>query len=426
MLNSRLLGLIWPAHPTSWRDVPGRLLPFGVQMLRVTIAAVVAYLLTLPLAKGGPIDLTGPLTAMLVVQASAVGTFRMGLVRVGAVLSGVLIATLLSNWIGLTWWSLGAAIASALLLARVLRLREQLLEAPISAMLILGVTNHGVAAEIRVLNTFVGAGVGMAMGMLFPTALAAASVIGGLKRLAASMARPLDDAADTMRDQPPTRAQAQDWLDLARDTSGELAEVVRSVASLRERRRWNPRALGTTNAVPVLDSALDTYDRCLMALRALFTAIVGELPDGEEPEDRFGDELRQIFAVVLGQTAECLRAFGELVAAEADGREEHAEEALRQSLEYAGETRAMLAELMLVGPDARNAWLLRSSVIVALEHLLNELRLENRERARQARNKQRLPIVVEGVLPHPERPYPRAVDMVLDRRRMLRHRSRNR
>lgn len=424
MLNSRLLGVIWPTHPTQYRDVPARLLPVGVQMLRVTTAAVTAYLLTLPLAKGGPIDLTGPLTAMLVVQASALGTFRMGLVRVGAVLSGVLIATLLSNWIGLTWWSLGAAIASALLLARLLRLREQLLEAPISAMLILGVTNHGVAAEVRVLNTFVGAGVGMAMGMLFPTALAAASVIGGLKRLAASMARPLDDAAEMMREQPPSRVQAQDWLDLARGTAAELADVVRSVSSLRERRRWNPRALGTTNALPVLDSALDTYDRCLLALRAVFTAIVAELPDGE-PEDRFGEELRQIFAVVLSQVADCLRAFGELVAAEADGREDQAEAALQQSLEYAGETRAMLTELMLVGPDGQHAWLLRSSVIVALEHVLGELRLENRERARQGRRKQRLPIVVEGVLPHPERPYPRAVDMVLDRRRMLRHRSRN-
>lgn len=40
----------------------------------------------------GILDRTAPLTALLVVQASTVGTLRMGLARVGAVLTGVLVA----------------------------------------------------------------------------------------------------------------------------------------------------------------------------------------------------------------------------------------------------------------------------------------------------------------------------------------------
>ena len=98
----------------------------------------------------GAIDLTGPLTALLVMQASAFSTLKMGAIRVGAVLAGVLVATLVSIWIGLTWWSLGAVIAASLILARIFRLGEQAMEAPISAMLILGVTNPNVAAEISV------------------------------------------------------------------------------------------------------------------------------------------------------------------------------------------------------------------------------------------------------------------------------------
>jgi hypothetical protein len=58
--------------------------------------------------------------------------------------------------------------------------------------------------------------------------------------------------------------------------------------------------------------------------------------------------------------------------------------------------------------------------VVALEHVLSELRLENRQRVRQARQVARLPVVVESVLLHPERPYPRGVDMVLDRSRTAR------
>src|SRR3712207_6219628 len=107
----RLAASAWPGHPTRWRDVPERLLPTFVTVGRLTLAAVVSYLISLRLTEGA-IDLTGPLTALLVVQASAFSTIKMGAVRVGAVLSGVLVATLLSSVIGLTCCSLGPAIAS--------------------------------------------------------------------------------------------------------------------------------------------------------------------------------------------------------------------------------------------------------------------------------------------------------------------------
>ncbi len=100
-----------------------------VTVTRLTSAAVIAYLITLVVTEGA-IDLTGPLTALLVVQASAYSTLKMGAVRVGAVLSGVLVATLLSTWVGLTWWSLGAAIAASLVLGKVLRLEVGVAQQP--------------------------------------------------------------------------------------------------------------------------------------------------------------------------------------------------------------------------------------------------------------------------------------------------------
>src|SRR4051812_15195884 len=110
----RVLTWVWPSHPTQWRDVPGRAQPTLVTVFRLTAAAVVAYLLSQAVTHGA-LDLTGPLTALLVVQATAYSTIKMGAVRVGAVLAGILVATLLSTWSGLTWWSLAAAIAASLL-----------------------------------------------------------------------------------------------------------------------------------------------------------------------------------------------------------------------------------------------------------------------------------------------------------------------
>ena len=103
----------WPdprrlRSPVRWPDLQRRVRPTLSTTARLTTAGVVSYLLTLRLTQGR-VDLTGALTALLVVQASAYSSVRMGVVRVGAVLTGVLVAVVLSSWAGLTWWSLAVA-----------------------------------------------------------------------------------------------------------------------------------------------------------------------------------------------------------------------------------------------------------------------------------------------------------------------------
>src|SRR5205085_8290358 len=66
------------------------------------------------------------------------------------------------------WWSLGTVIALAIVTGQVLRLGEHLLEVPISAMLVLGVSSAQAAATSRVGETLVGAGVGVLATVLFP------------------------------------------------------------------------------------------------------------------------------------------------------------------------------------------------------------------------------------------------------------------
>ena len=47
-----------------------------------------------------------------------------------------------------------------------------------------------------------------------------------------------------------------------------------------------------------------------------------QLPSEEHEPDLYGDELRAAFAVVLHDVADCLRAFGNMVVAEAENRAE--------------------------------------------------------------------------------------------------------
>jgi hypothetical protein len=391
--------------------VPRRLRPTTVNILRLTTAAVVSYLLTLATTQGA-VDLTGPLTTLLVMQASAYSTLKMGAVRVGAVLAGVLVAILLSLWIGLTWWSLGAAVAASLVLAKIFRLGEQAMEAPISAMLILGVTSPDVAAEIRVLNTLIGAGVGIAFNLIYPPALPTRRAGRAIIEVADATAAPLDAASAALTKGPINREQAQDWLERVRVGARRLRTATDTVATLKDSRRFNPRAIATTDIEPVLASGLQTLESCQLAIRALFVVLLTEVPTEDRPDDPYGEELRDAFAVVLHDVADCIRAFGSLVLAEVQEREEEAERSLDESLEILRETQAMLTELIMVNvQENKSSWLLRGSILAAVEHVLNQLNLEDRARARRVwKNEQRtrplsqLPPIVQAALPHPERP----------------------
>src|SRR3954453_23304364 len=142
-----------PRRPRRWSTArvaerlrlrrPGR--PAIGWTLRLTVAAVASYVVA-ELAFPGAAPLTAALTALLVVQLTPVSLLVSGLDRVVSVVAGVGLAVLVSSAVGLTWWSLGLIIAISLVLGQMLRLGPNLLEVPISAMLVLGAGSVGASA----------------------------------------------------------------------------------------------------------------------------------------------------------------------------------------------------------------------------------------------------------------------------------------
>ena len=101
--------------------------------------------------------------------------------------------------------------------------------------------------------------------------------------------------------------------------------------------------------------------------------LLAELPTEDRPDDPYGEELRAAFAIVL-HDAGIAFAFGSLVLAEVEEREEEAERSLDESLDILRETQAVLTELMTVDPqENKSSWLLRGSILAAVEHVLDEL-----------------------------------------------------
>ena len=109
--------------PVSLTLVRHRAQPTTATIVRLTVTAVFAYLLALPLPNTSR-PVMAPLTALLVVQVSIYQTLRTAVRRVASVVAGVLLALGLSAWVGFTWWSLGIAIALGLTVGYALHLHE--------------------------------------------------------------------------------------------------------------------------------------------------------------------------------------------------------------------------------------------------------------------------------------------------------------
>lgn len=380
----RLVWWVWPSWPTAWSQVPERLRPAAAQISRLTVAAVVAYLVA-NWVSPGIVDLTAPLTALLVVQASTVGTVQMGLVRVGAVLTGVLVAVGLASTIGLSWWSLSIVIAASLVLAKLLRLGEQSLEAPISAMLILAVSSPELAAEVRVVNTFLGTLVGIGFSLLLPVTIPNARARDTVRAVARSQAGLLDEMAMTVASRFPDPQEVTEWMTWAEHIGQDQHVAAASVAAVEQRRKLNPRALTQAVIHPGLHQAVGRLEQTLAAERSLLAVLAAQPPPPRGPgEDDSASEMRRAFAVVLDDLAGGLRSFADLVHAEFGPHgTDDIDAAYHHTMEIVRETRAVVTDLMLIDADPRqrpDLWMLQGSVLAAVDHILRQLDVQQPQR----------------------------------------------
>ena len=177
--------------------------------LRITIAATASYVVA-SLIFPGTQPLLAPLTAMLVVQVTPLSLLASGLDRVIAVVAGVVLAVGFAAVVPLEWWSLGLLILISITIGQFLRLRSNLVEVAISAMLVLGVGAIGAeaAAWQRIAETLVGAAVGIIATLLFPPKVATADAGRAIDGLADAVSELLVRAADEFDEWPRHTATA--------------------------------------------------------------------------------------------------------------------------------------------------------------------------------------------------------------------------
>jgi hypothetical protein len=358
--------------------------------LRITVAAVASYVAALMLLPT-PTPLLSPLTAMLVVQVTPWSLLASGLDRVVSVVLGVGVAIGVTALVSLTWWSLGLVILVSLLVGQALRLRDNLLEVPISAMLVMGVGSIGAetAAGNRVLETLVGAGFGVLVNLAWPPRVASADAGTAIDDVADSLADLLREVA---RDLEGDLGSAEDlqrlterFLGQARMVTYRVPDAGAALLKAEQSRRLNVRAVGQPDRGPGLRQGLEALEHTAVSVRSLLRAFAEAAGADAEDKRDVDPALAELAARVCRSLADTVDAFGQLVADDAMGSAESSAAALAGLRERLTHLRDLQVELRarLETVDADRLETL-SATLTAVRRVVRELDPDERLR-RQVR-----------------------------------------
>ncbi|MEU9553908.1 FUSC family protein [Streptomyces fumanus] len=352
--------------------------PVVVQAVRSAAAASIAYVIAVRLSPE-PAPLTAPLTALLVVQVTLYATLKMSIRRVNAVVAGVLVAIAFSVVVGLSWWSLALIILAALGVGHLVRAHEFTAEVAISAMLVLGVTSHGALAWARVVETLIGAIVGLAFNLVLAPPVwveqAGESIEGLARRVRQLMLRVGEEASG----QTPFH-EAAARLHEARRLDHEIAEVDEDLRQAEDSLRFNPRVREGLLHRVVLRTGLDTLEICTVVLRVLARTLT-DLAKEREPEPLFAPETGATLERLLAEISDAVVSFAVLVTTSVSENAESAEERLSAELRQAAVTRDKLAGLLRAEVErGARQWQLYGAVLTEVDRILDEMDTEHRSR----------------------------------------------
>ena len=360
---------------------------------RLTATATFAYLIALVIPAGTNRPVLAPLTALLVLQASLYQTIRSAVRKVLSVTAGVVVAVAVAEFIGFSWWQLGFVIAGALVTGLALRLGDDLLEVPISAMLIFSSAGPHAAASGRVIDTLVGAAAGLVGGLLFaggPRVQPASSAVG---RLAGQVSGLMDQMAHDLAHEPSgedTREDelsgaAKQWLGQARALRNEIDRVDDTLRDAADSARLSPHRLvapadaaQATETPVALRSALEALEHAALTLRGLTRSVLDSAGIASEASPIRDAYTRKRLAGVLGKLGEAIRTYGRLVQATPTG-DEALESALTADFDEALELQDELADLLK--PRAGDGgepseWPLRGEILNHVDRLRTGLSIE--------------------------------------------------
>lgn len=350
--------------------------PAVVQTVRSTLAAVISYVVALWLSRE-PAPLTAPLTALLVVQVTLYATLTTGIRRVNSVVAGVLIAIGFSVLVGLTWWSLGLIILASLVIGRFVKVGEFVPEVAISAMLVLGVTRVAETSWDRVLETLIGAVVGLLFNVLFVPPVWVQPAGEAIEDLAGRMRRLLQDIGQEISGHT-TVAEAAARLHEARKLDHDIVEVDAALRQAEDSLRLNPRVREGLLYRVVLRTGLDALEISAVVLRVTARTLT-DLAKERTDEPLFTEDVAEALEEVFDGLARAVQSFAVVITTHVTTNAEDAEIRLGEALAAGRAARDRAAHLLLDKVlEHPRQWQLHGALLTEIDRILDELDVEKR------------------------------------------------
>lgn len=375
--------------------------PAVVQTVRSTLAAVISYVVALWLSRE-PAPLTAPLTALLVVQVTLYATLTTGIRRVNSVVAGVLIAIGFSVLVGLTWWSLGLIILASLVIGRFVKVGEFVPEVAISAMLVLGVTRVAETSWDRVLETLIGAVVGLLFNVLFVPPVWVQPAGEAIEELARRMSRLLRDIGREISGHT-TVAEAAARLHEARRLDHDIVEVDASLRQAEDSLRLNPRVREGMLFRVVLRTGLDALEISAVVLRVTARTLT-DLAKKRTDEPLFPEDVAAALEEVFERLARAVESFAVVITTQVSTNAEDAEARLGAALAAGRSARDRAADLLLDKVlEHPRQWQLHGALLAEIDRILDELDVAKRsqrlveELDRRSREQRERHPVLDGV-----------------------------
>ncbi len=321
-----------------------------LQVLKTSVAAIVAWLIC-TIGLNQPLPIFAAIAALLVVQPSVNQSLAKGIERSVGVILGVLLAYGAGVLFGHSSWIVLGIIVVSLLIAWALRLSPgSANQIPISAMLVIaiGMNTPGYAIN-RVIETVIGAAVGLAVNAIIVPPVLLTPAHAAVVRLAERVATTLEALAEALRT-PQSREQLAVMIagarSLPRLRNGATDALIRADESLM----LNPRRAR-------YGAALERDQDLLDSLSILVTRVTGmarALHDNYDP--RLGEDpfVRSI-AVELDRAAHDLI----LLTREA---------APAEPQPVTGELPALTSPIVIPQPDPDN-WIMIGSLLEDLRRV---------------------------------------------------------
>jgi uncharacterized membrane protein YccC len=365
------------------------------RLFKATLAAMLAWEAADLLHSPKPA--LASLAAILVVQVTVRATLARSIQLTIGVTAGLVLSVALGEFLGLHWWTIGLIVLGGLVVGELLRLGPFASQAAISALLAFSLGSaYGI---LRIVDTIVGALVGVAVNALIVPPSYVAETAATLRRVAEDLGDLLVDIGDGLGEEvhsdDPTR-----WLDRARAVASDLHAAADSLEQAEESVHFNPLTRASDDHLYRLGEARLALEHASSQVRGMARAL-GDLvssidggaaeegpsdtdhPDTDHPDTDHPDAavLGRVFRQLgppLAEVGHAVAAFGRLQ--EDPTSVPNREQAVRAGIEATSGQHAAadaVTDLSQHGELAPAHLLLVSSVLVDVERLIHEVDVQH-------------------------------------------------